>query len=283
MTKYQKTRRDHYQELTQQFIDLIKQKLEEYDAPFDRSKIIRPAYPFNAATGRHYSGVNTLLRFSKHVLITGDPRFCTYKQAEAKDWHVKEGEKSSARVYFFKMHEVPYRAGEKIPEGEEGQLKKIPYLDSFAVFHASQIEGIPAYEQPTIEKEPWRSPEAVDVILKNSGAAIRETPDKAAYSPTFDFIALPPRNSFVPDKRQYDVGRMENWAATALHELGHWTGHPSRLNRNLTGRFGDDAYAAGGIARRIRQRQHVQRPWPCLEPLQSCGLHEIMAQSLGKR
>jgi antirestriction protein ArdC len=29
-----------------------------------------------------------------------------------------------------------------------------------------------------------------------------------------------------------------------FHELGHWTGHKSRLDRDLKGRFGDRAYAA---------------------------------------
>jgi antirestriction protein ArdC len=35
----------------------------------------------------------------------------------------------------------------------------------------------------------------------------------------------------------------ESYAATAAHELTHWTAHPNRLNRDFGGRrFGDTGY-----------------------------------------
>jgi len=35
----------------------------------------------------------------------------------------------------------------------------------------------------------------------------------------------------------------EAYYGTLLHELGHWTGHESRLARDLSGRFGTESYA----------------------------------------
>ena len=112
--------------------------------------------------------------------------------------------------------------------------KKICILKHYAVFHASQIDGIPDYKAPTVEEAPWTRPEAADIILKNSAAVVRIGGDRAFYSPSTDHIQLPPENAFR--------GPPE-FAATALHELAHWTGHPSRLNRDLQNRFGSAAYA----------------------------------------
>ena len=102
------------------------------------------------------------------------------------------------------------------------------------MFHASQIDGIPAYKPPTVEEAPWTRPEAADIILKNSGAVVRIGGDRAFYSPATDHIQLPPEHAFR--------GPPE-FAATALHELAHWTGHPSRLNRDMKARYGSAAYA----------------------------------------
>ena len=70
--------------------------------------------------------------------------------------------------------------------------------------------------------------------MQNSGAVIRIGGDRAFYTPATDHIQLPPDNAFR--------GPPE-FAATALHELGHWSGHASRLNRDMKGRYGSAAYA----------------------------------------
>ena len=67
---------------------------------------------------------------------------------------------------------------------------------------------------------------------------------KAYYSPGTDHIQLPSHEAFTGP---------EAWAATALHELGHWTGHRSRLNRDLSGRFGSAAYAQEELAQSTQQ------------------------------
>jgi antirestriction protein ArdC len=157
---------------------------------------------------------------------SGDPRWMTYQQAQEKNWQVRKGEKSTT-IFFSKPYEV------EGDETEDGR-KTIRVLKHYAVFHASQIEGIPEYKEPGIEEAPWTRPEAADIILKNSGAVIRIGGDRAFYSPSTDHIQLPPEHAFHGPPQ---------FAATALHELGHWTGHPSRLNREIQARFGSAAYA----------------------------------------
>jgi antirestriction protein ArdC len=163
---------------------------------------------------------------------TGDPRWMTYQQAHDKNWQVRKAEKSTT-IFFSKPYEV------EDDEAEDGR-KTVRVLKHYAVFHASQIDGIPAYKAPTVEEAPWTRPEASDIILKNSGAVVRIGGDRAFYSPSTDHIQLPPEHAFR--------GPPE-FAATALHELGHWTGHPARLNRDMGSRFGSAGYAMEELRR----------------------------------
>jgi antirestriction protein ArdC len=74
----------------------------------------------------------------------------------------------------------------------------------------------------------------VEALIRASGADLRLGGDKAFYAPALDYIQVPrPESYFEPI----------NWHRTALHELGHWTGHPSRLARDLSGGFGSKLYS----------------------------------------
>ncbi len=157
---------------------------------------------------------------------SGDPRWMTYQQAHEMRWQVRKGERSTT-IFFAKPREID---DEKTEDGR----KTIRILKHYAVFHASQIDGVPAYKAPTVEEAPWARPEAADIIIKSSGAVVRIGGDRAFYSPSTDHIQLPAEHAFR--------GPPE-FASTALHELGHWTGHSSRLNRDLQNRFGSAAYA----------------------------------------
>jgi antirestriction protein ArdC len=159
---------------------------------------------------------------------TGDPRWCTYQQATEKKWQVRKGEKSTT-IFFTK----PYNMKDEAAEAGE---KTIRVLKHYSVFHASQVEGIPKYEQPTVEEMPWSRLEAAEIILKNSGAIIRVGGDKAFYSPATDHIQLPPDHAFR--------GPPE-FAATDLHELARWSGHKTRLDREdgMKAKYGSATYA----------------------------------------
>ena len=110
----------------------------------------------------------------------------------------------------------------------------IPMLRAYTVFHASQMDGIPPIASPTLLEVSWRRPEAVDTIVANSGALVRVGGGQAFYSPGSDHIQMPPHAAFTSP---------EGFAATMLHELGHWTGAKQRLDRDMTGRFGSASYA----------------------------------------
>jgi antirestriction protein ArdC len=231
MAKNEQVQRDHYQEVTDRIVAALEAGAPPWRRPWDSASAGLTG-PRNGTTGRRYRGVNVLLLgMHPRSFETGDPRWCSFKQAADKGWRINKGEKATT-IFFFKRIGV---GADGETAGEDGpETRTVPVLRAYPVFHASQIDGIEPYRPPTPEEAPWRRPDAADVIIRNSGVALRTGGDRAFYSPRTDHIQMPPDGAFVS---------REAWAATLLHEVGHSTGHPSRLDRDLTGRFGNRAYA----------------------------------------
>lgn len=192
--------------------------------------------PMNPTTGNRYKGINAL-----HLMAQGydDNRWMTYNQAQSLDAQVRKGE-SGTQVQYWKFEEERQKlddAGKPVKDAEGKPVKEIVKLDSprvfyATVFNAEQIDGLP----PRQEKEPqWDAIMRAEHILSASGAKIRHDGDnRAFYRPSTDSIHLPETSQFAS---------AANYYATALHELGHWTGHASRLDRDLSNPFGSEGYA----------------------------------------
>ena len=224
--------RDHYADVTNKIIAMLEAGTPPWRRPWDPSKA-KFGGPVNGATGHRYRGINVLLlSCSPRAWETGDPRWCSYEQARQKGWQVRGGERGT-QVYFFKRVEIDDADARPGPDGETPS-RTVPVLRSYTIFHASQMDNIPAYVTPTVEEAPWREPESVRTILAASGVAMRVGGERAFYSPSTDHIQIPVAQAFRSP---------EAWATTALHELGHASGHPSRLNRDLANRFGSQGYA----------------------------------------
>lgn len=149
------TRHDPLQEFANKIIEQLEIGVKPWVRPWDPAKCAGPQAPFNAATGRRYSGVNVIvLGMDPRGFQTGDPRYCTYHQAQEHQWQVRRGEKSTT-VFLYKPLEI---ADEKAEDG----TRVIPVIRTFPVFHASQIDGIPPYRPPPIEECPWQSDEAAE-------------------------------------------------------------------------------------------------------------------------
>jgi antirestriction protein ArdC len=184
--------------------------------------------PSNLATGKPYRGINVLM-LHMEAMSRGYPdnRWLTFKQAAEVGAHVKKGEHGTP-IVFFKFREV----GEEADITEE-KKRVVPMLRSYTVFNSSQLEFLP--ERFELRATPaWQPIGEADQLLFETGAVIRHGGNRAFYSPTEDFIQLPPTNWFP---------EADDYYAVALHELTHWTGHPSRLGRVLGRRHGIDAYA----------------------------------------
>jgi antirestriction protein ArdC len=163
----------------------------------------------------------------------------TYKQAADRGWQVRRGEKGT-QIEFWEVkaaskdqNQPDSGAGDQAERDRRG-ARLIHRV--YTVFNAKQIEGVAAY-QPR-QRTPFEIVQSAESILENSGAKIQhDQADHAFYSRTSDSIHLPPKEAFKDAAGYY---------GTALHELAHWSGHPTRLARatlNASYRFGDPNYA----------------------------------------
>lgn len=142
---------------------------------------------------------------------------------------MKRGEKATQIVYA-----KIFTAKEDREEPEDEQ-RTIPFFKWRDVFNVEQTANLP--ERLTALPIPKPLPEAleqVEAFLKRIGAKVLHGGNKAFYAPRLDLITLPEPTRFESAPHYY---------ATSLHEHAHWSGHPSRLNRDLSGRFGDESYA----------------------------------------
>jgi putative DNA primase/helicase len=193
--------------------------------------------PMNPVTGNRYKGINAI-----HLMSQGfaDVRWMTYKQAAAADAQVRKGEKGTAIQYWKFSEEQTAVDGDGKPildaKGESAkqsvQLER-PRVFFATVFNAGQIDGLPAATVRTDKQ--WNPLDRAERIIELSRASIRHgEQNRAFYRLSTDSIHLPNKDQFPTADAYY---------ATALHELGHWTGHASRLARDLAHPFGSEAYA----------------------------------------
>jgi len=206
--------------------------------------------PRNGKTGEPYHGANVLLLWDaaiEHGYASNV--WLTYKQAASMGAQVRKGERAVMCAHFErKARKLRTRqdadGAATLQEGEEeegraeessrgGFLVAMP----FWVFNVAQIDGLPS-EVVDLCADPAKSPsgpvESALRLLGGCNATIRHGFDRAMYLPELDEIRLPWPNRFTS---------AEACCATSLHELVHWTGHPSRLHRQFGKRFGDAAYA----------------------------------------
>lgn len=230
--KKDQPKKDHYSDTAKEIADIFIKALEEETLPwhsgFDKFRYIKP---FNPANGTVYQGMNSF-NFALKSYIRGyrDPRFMTMSQSNELGGKVKKGE-HCIWGFNFKPTLVLVKDEEGNPvldDKGQKQYKEMIFPKPFMVFNVEQFEGLNLPKIPEIEQpdHKWTPVERAENLLKASKANISNelTCLVPHYSPLADKITLPLPNQY------HDA---ENYYSTALHELSHWTGHSSRLNRDF--------------------------------------------------
>lgn len=191
------------------------------------------AMPRNAATGRPYSGINVLILWGA-VVEKGFPgqSWLTFRQALSLGGNVRRGERGTTVVYADRF--VPDDERKRARDaGEDAQA--IPFLKRFTVFNAAQCENLPEeMAAVALAPPPGMIEPQVEALIAATRIDFRIGGSRAFYVPAADYVTVPPPQAFFEPI---------DWHRTALHELGHATGHPSRLGRDLGGSFGTKTYA----------------------------------------
>jgi antirestriction protein ArdC len=222
-------RQSLYGEVTNRIIAELEDGRVPWVQPWDAARC-PVTMPENGITGRGYSGINVLILWAAGIGGGyASQRWLTYKQAETAGGNVKRGEKGTVICYADRF--TPKDEAEKA-RGEDRDARTIAFLKRFTVFNVEQCEGLELPPDPALP-EPVMAIEAADQVITASGADFRIGGGEAYYAPGGDYVAVPPQAAFHDPV---------NWYRTALHELGHWTGHKGRLDRDQSGKFGSSDY-----------------------------------------
>ncbi|MDD2942939.1 MAG: zincin-like metallopeptidase domain-containing protein [bacterium] len=229
--KHTSEKKDVYQEITNKIIAALENSTEKGRLPWqnaDGSNLL----PVNAVSKKPYRGVNTL-----NLLVQAveqgyqSNKWGTYKQWQELGCQVRKGEKASLVVFWKFFDKEQQEDCEETAEQEGNKVSNAVMARGYAVFNAAQVEGFQAEEE---------APEAGRVehaenFFSSLQAEIRHGGNRAYYAPKFDYIQMPTFSQFDAPESYY---------AVLAHEVTHWSGAKSRLDRDLSGRFGKESYAA---------------------------------------
>ena len=215
--------------ITATIIEKLEQGTKPWIKPWRGVPISRPL----RSCGTPYRGMNTFwLWMMAEASGFASPYWMTYRQCAKLGGQVRKGEKSSIAI-FYKTYE---KEVETPDGGEDTETRRV--LRSYAIFNADQCDDLPAMysPEPLMEPvEPAGRRRRIDAFFARIDAQLRHKGSEAYYEPVRDRITMPPTTLFEG---------FDHYYATLAHELSHWTGHSSRLDRDLKNRFGSEAYAA---------------------------------------
>lgn len=222
-----------HSEITDRILAELRAGAAPWVKPWENRRDRAPVgIPRNASSGRAYSGVNVFLLWLSTAARPdwSDPAFLTFKQALDAGGNVRKGEKGTP-VYF--VGEI--KRGDDDGDDEGGRA--VRFLKRFTVFNVAQCENLnpDRLSAPAAAVvEPFFGGE-IGEFYAATGARTVHGGNSAFYAPGPDMIQLPQPDQFATE---------DSYHATRLHELTHWSGHASRLNRLQPARYGSSAYAA---------------------------------------
>lgn len=219
------------EEITNRILEDLEKGVMPWEKPWKQGRGL--PLPVNAGTKKFYRGINIFLLWKeaqKRGFSTSS--WMTFKQAQELKGHVRQGERGTNVIFYKRLTKA-----RKLDLEDEVVLDEHVFcvLRTYTVFNLDQVEGLEHLRPKAEAKEPLQSIQEAEAVLATSGAKIiHSNVNEAFFNRDSDQIVLPFKEDFKSPESYY---------GTALHELTHWTGHPSRLNREFGKRFGDQAYA----------------------------------------
>ncbi|MFV1761513.1 zincin-like metallopeptidase domain-containing protein [Phaeobacter sp. A90a-4k] len=206
---------DPYAEITSQIIEAIEAGVAPWRQPWSGGSG-SAALPLRS-NGEPYRGINVLaLWMAAHRNGFSSPFWMTYRQAQELGGNVRKGERSTTVVKYGSFERANMETGED---------EQIPYLKAYRVFSADQCDGLPdRYAGMDRGQDECGAPpiEEFEAFFAATGAKISHGGSVASYDMTADRVQMPPIEAFISATHYY---------STLAHEVVHWTGHKSRLDR----------------------------------------------------
>lgn len=221
---------DIYTKITNEIISAIEAGAADFEMPWHRQA--EAGLPRNPVTKKLYRGVNTLaLWIIRRKAGFASSYWASYLQWKSLGAQVRQGQKGATIVFYQRKEE-----DEEAEEDNQNQARAV--IRYSHVFNGDQVDGW-TNNETVPEANHQKFSKAVGFI-NSLQSDIRHGSDTAYYSPALDCIYMPNQSAFRDTKSGSAV---EGYYAVLFHEHVHWSGHPSRLKRDLSGRFGSSAYA----------------------------------------
>jgi len=227
-------KKDIYQQVTDTIITQLEKGIVPWSCPWKSNTGFSFSMPFNHESGKKYQGINIVLLWC--AAMDKDytcNEWATFKQWSFKKERIRKGEKGTTIIYY-----------DTYEKEVDGKIENVPFVKSSYVFNRCQLESYVSKEQPSIiESEAMSVVEpikTIDKFIANTDAYIENADYGACYIGGTDKIYMPYPSQFVSTET---TSATHHYYATLFHELIHWTGHPSRLNRERHKKFGDKVYA----------------------------------------
>lgn len=204
-------------------VETMIKKMEDGTGTWVKSWSAPNGFPQNFTTKKEYRGFN-FFHLSNVMVEKGytAPYFLTFNQLRTLKGKLKKGSKA-VHVYFYKIIEK---------EDEESSEKKvIPILRRYNVFNIEDTDI--EYELENVQLNDNERYQIAEEFVSNTGAEIRYGGSTAYFSPSDDHIQCPKLEYFKDS---------DNYYATLLHELTHWSGASKRLDRLKKGSMGSKNY-----------------------------------------
>jgi antirestriction protein ArdC len=220
------TKGDIYTRITEEIIKAIEAGVEDCVMPWHKKALA--GVPKNAVTKNPYHGINTLMLWMVGMKEAyASTSWASYKQWQSIGAQVREGEKGSVVVFYTR---------EEVDENDDRTPRA--FMRYSHVFNGDQVDGW----QPTdtFKGVDHGTLQEVDRFIDALESDTRYGSDLACYVPSKDCILMPNRAEFYDTKHG---SALEGFYAVLLHEHVHWTGHKTRLDRDLSGKFGSQSYA----------------------------------------
>ena len=245
--QYQERTERYHKEFAAQLIEQIKKGTAPWQKPWKPGERIAPR---SLSSERPYSGSNTV-RLMAVAADKGysDSRWATYGQIRAAGGQIRKGEHGT-RILSFKTHRrvaVKDENGASPSRTRTGSrytgTRNWPALSTriYTVFNIEQARNVKPEPKPEPGKAWQAHKRAESEVIQASGVPVKHVQgDRAYYSLGSDQVVLPEKSQFPSADHYYQ---------TALHELGHASGHPDRLNRDTLQQGLDDGFGSESYAR----------------------------------
>lgn len=223
-------RNDYGKQIEKEMTEAVLAAIEEGDLPWTKPWVDGRGPPLinTSVNGHAYRGMNQLwLTMVAQANGWMTPQWGTFKAWKSKGYSVQKGQSGTKVVFIRYNWKTETDAAGKETSRFCGMTYKV-----WTVFNREQTDAPPMEQPEAIPEEEYT--EAVLNLYETLGVKWQQGGNRAYYSQTSDSITLPVMDAF---------NSQADWASVALHELAHWTGHNTRIDRLNMGTWGDDRYA----------------------------------------